>query len=167
MAVVDVVVVVSRSSLRGVFAAPTLALPHGVGNGSAVVGVVVVVSNKAGIPIRQPLADLPAIHPLPRGGGRGGGQQINRAASGSLGFAFFQFIQNGSQYGMGLLQDFVIPEADNGESQVLQVLCPRFVISGLFGVLAAVYFDNQFGFHADEIEDVLAQRLLAAEAIAA
>ena len=107
------------------------------------------------------------IRSLPRGGGRGWGQQINRAASGSLGFAFFQFIQNGSQYGMGLLQDFVIPEADNGESQVLQVLCPRFVIGGLFDVLAAVYFDNQFGFHADEIEDVLAKWLLAAEAVAA
>ena len=136
----------------------------------AVVGGVVIVSNKAGIPIRQPLADLPAIHPLPRGGGRGWGQQINRAASGSLGFAFFQFIQNGSQYGMGLLQDFVIPVADNGESQVLQVLqvlCPRFVISGLSGVLAAVYFDNQFGVHADKIEDVLTKRLLAAEAVPA
>ena len=67
---------------------------------------------------------------------------------------------------MGLLQDFVIPEADNGEPEVLQVLCPCFVIGGLSGVLAAVYFDNQFGFHANEIEDVLSQRLLAAKAVA-
>ena len=93
--------------------------------------------------------------------------RINRAASDSFGFEFFQFMQDGGQYGVSLLQDFVVPEADNGESQVLQVSCPCFVISGLFGVLPAVYFDNQFGVHADEIEDVLTQRLLAAEAVAA
>ena len=93
--------------------------------------------------------------------------RINRVASDSFGFEFFQFMQDGGQYGVSLLQDFVVPEADNGESQVLQVSCPCFVISGLFGVLPAVYFDNQFGVHADEIEDVLTQRLLAAEAVAA
>ena len=93
--------------------------------------------------------------------------RINRVASDSFGFAFFQFMQDGGQYGVSLLQDFVVPEGDNGESQVLQVSCPCFVISGLFGVLPAVYFDNQFGVHADEIEDVLTQRLLAAEAVAA
>ena len=76
-------------------------------------------------------------------------------------------MQDGGQYGVSLLQDFVIPEADNGESQVLQVSCPCFVISGLFGVLPAVYFDNQFGVHADKIEDVLTKQLLAAEAIPA
>lgn len=91
--------------------------------------------------------------------------RINRVASDSFGFEFFQFMQDGGQYGVSLLQDFVVPEADNGESQVLQVSCPCFVISGLFGVLPAVYFDNQFGVHADEIEDVLTQRLLAAEAV--
>ena len=93
--------------------------------------------------------------------------RINRVASDSFGFEFFQFMQDGGQYGISLLQDFVVPEGDNGESQVLQVSCPCFVISGLFGVLPAVYFDNQFGVHADEIEDVLTQRLLAAEAVAA
>ena len=93
--------------------------------------------------------------------------RINRVASDSFGFEFFQFMQDGGQYGVSLLQDFVVPEGDNGESQVLQVSCPCFVISGLFGVLPAVYFDNQFGVHADEIEDVLTQRLLAAEAVAA
>ena len=40
--------------------------------------------------------------------------RINRVASDSFGFEFFQFMQDGGQYGISLLQDFVVPEGDNG-----------------------------------------------------
>ena len=82
-------------SLCGVFTAPTPGShekgvclfygeprpPTGEGIERRRLGVVVVVSHKAGMVIQQPLTDLSAMRSLPRGGGLGGGQRMIHVAS--------------------------------------------------------------------------------------
>ena len=76
---------------------------------------------------------------------------------------FFQFVQDGGKYRFCLLQDFVVPKPQYGETMLLQVASTLCVVSGLFSVLSAVNFDCQLCFGTDEIKDVCTQRLLTAE----
>ena len=76
---------------------------------------------------------------------------------------FFQFVQDSGEYRFCLLQDFVVPKPQYGETMLLQVVAALCVVSGLFSVLSAVYFNHQLCFKTDEIKDVCTQRLLTAE----
>ncbi len=57
----------------------------------------------------------------------------------------------------------VVPEADRLETRVLQFLAAPVVVVDLIEVLAAVEFDDKALAHADEVDDVACDGVLAAE----
>ena len=97
--------------------------------------------------LRLPSTERSSGPPLPLGEGRGEGL-----------FDFFQ-------YGSLLLQDFVVPEAENRDAFAGKIVRPRGVLSLGLGlvVLSAVYFDRQTCFVAVEVQDEWRNRVLPAE----
>ena len=81
-------------------------------------------------------------------------------------FQFLQHAQDFRQYVVCLLQNLVIPKTQHGKAQAVEICCPRVVVCGLFCVLPAVCFDNQLGRYAHKINNIVSNRLLAAEFIA-
>jgi len=65
-----------------------------------------------------------------------------------------------------ILEDFVVPEAQDFIALRSQKCIAFLVVGVLFCVLAAVEFDEQFLRHAGEVDDVRAYRLLAAKFVA-
>ena len=65
-----------------------------------------------------------------------------------------------------VLEDFVVPEAEDCVALLSQKGIALLVVGVLVRVLAAVQFDEQFVGHAGEIDDVRAYRLLTAEFVA-
>ena len=81
-------------------------------------------------------------------------------------FQFLQHAQDFRQYVVCLLQNLVIPKTQHGKAQAVEICRPRVVVCGLFRVLPAVCFDNQLGRYAHKINNIIPNRLLAAEFIA-
>ena len=69
------------------------------------------------------------------------------------------------QYGLAVLQDFVVPEAEDGDTFARQENCPRSVLSAGFGVvvLSAVNFDSQPCFVTIEVQYIWGNRMLPAK----
>ena len=65
-----------------------------------------------------------------------------------------------------VLEDFVVPEAQDFVALLSQERITFLVVGVLVRMLTAVEFDEQFVGHAGEIDDVRAYRLLAAEFVA-
>ena len=70
------------------------------------------------------------------------------------------------QHGFGLLQDVVVPVAQDGITLCLQP-CGTGIVAGVVVMLPAVGFDDEVFFEADEIGDVVADGVLAFEFVAA
>ena len=70
------------------------------------------------------------------------------------------------QHPEAVLEDFVVPEAEDCVALLSQERITFLVVGMLFRMLTAVEFDEQFLRHAGEIDDVRAYRLLAAEFVA-
>jgi hypothetical protein len=61
---------------------------------------------------------------------------------------------------VGLFQNLVVPETDNPESTSIQKSRARFIAFTLFGMLAAVDFNDQSGVDACEVDNEPANRVL-------
>ena len=79
---------------------------------------------------------------------------------------FFQFVQDGGEDGVRLLQDVVVPKTQYAKALRFEVAGAVGVVARLGSVLSTVCFDNQARVGADEIHDVAAYRLLSAEFVA-
>jgi len=58
------------------------------------------------------------------------------------------------QYGLGLVQYFVVPEAHDPIPHSFKLSASFRVVAFLFGMLTAVGLDNQFGLETQEIDDI-------------
>ena len=69
------------------------------------------------------------------------------------------------QYGLAVLQDFVVPEAEDGDTFARKENCPRGVLSAGFGVvvLSAVNFDSQPCCVTIEVQYIWGNRMLPAK----
>jgi len=83
--------------------------------------------------------------------------------------ANLQFIENGVADALGIAAQMRIPESQRLDAARLQKLFALLVMLALVGktVLAAVQFNVQFRLLAKEIEKINAERMLAAEFVAA
>lgn len=81
-------------------------------------------------------------------------------------FQFLQHAQDFRQYIVCLLQNLVVPKTQYGKAQAVEICRPRVVVCGLFCMLPAVCFDNQLGRYTHKINNIVSNRLLAAEFIA-
>ena len=70
------------------------------------------------------------------------------------------------EYRIGLLQYFVIPEADHSIAFGCESCRSFIIVVALFCVLTAIGFDDQFRFKADEIDDVGWDGYLSVEFVA-
>ena len=66
-------------------------------------------------------------------------------------------------YRFHLLQNFIVPESENGKTSRLQFLCTILIIYCLLSMLSPIHLDYQFVFQADKIEDVITQWMLTAK----
>lgn len=66
---------------------------------------------------------------------------------------------------VGVREEFVIPEADDSEAKIRQLLASLLVVPtmSLFGVLSPIEFDDQPCLDADEVDNEVADRLLPPE----
>jgi hypothetical protein len=62
-----------------------------------------------------------------------------------------------------LVKNLIVPEPENTKTSCLQFLCAIFVILCLLPMLAPIYFNDQFVFQADKIEDVITKWMLTAK----
>ena len=92
--------------------------------------------------------------------------KISRLLPCRLLFQFLQHAQDFRQNVVCLLQNLVIPKTQHGKAQAVEICRPRMVVCNLFCVLSAVCFDNQLGRYAHKINNIVSNRLLAAEFIA-
>lgn len=72
-------------------------------------------------------------------------------------------LRNGLKNPFKILQDIVVPDAQDGEALVLEKPCSSSVIILLLSMLPAIDFDDQMSFETDQIKDIRAKRYLAAE----
>ena len=63
---------------------------------------------------------------------------------------------------VGALEHVVVPESQDLEALRPQPCIPRFIVAGAL-VLAAVDLDDELSIQADEVDDVMTDRMLAAE----
>jgi hypothetical protein len=73
---------------------------------------------------------------------------------------------NPSQHPVNIIQNIVIPKAQNAPALPLQKSASLLVVGNLILVLATVEFDDCFLFDAGEVGDVGSDGVLAAEAVA-
>ena len=73
---------------------------------------------------------------------------------------------DGRQNALKIFEDFVIPETQNRVAQGAQIGVARLITFEGASVLAAVEFDDEPEFGADEVHDVGADGLLTAELVA-
>src|SRR4051794_14685204 len=78
----------------------------------------------------------------PRGGGVGRGGDT-------------QGISYGFHDGIELLEDLIVPESHDPEPLGVQPCRPGVILLRLGGMLTAIQFEDQFGFEADEIDNVI------------
>jgi hypothetical protein len=64
-----------------------------------------------------------------------------------------------------LFEHIIVPKPKHPESKTLEVARPFRIVFLLFGVLPTVEFQNEPSFQTNEIGDVIADRMLPAEAI--
>ena len=93
----------------------------------------------------------------PRGRGRGPARSAGRVRGRGKDF------QNLQANALGIFQHLSVPEAQNAEALFLEMSRPAYVVVEIDAVLAAIDFDNEAMGKADEIGDVMINRLLAAE----
>lgn len=70
---------------------------------------------------------------------------------------------NSHQYRLGLLEYFVVPEAQDPEAVAGEMTFPAAIIFSAFGVLSAVNLDDESSAGAAEVNDVRAYRVLTPE----
>jgi len=68
--------------------------------------------------------------------------------------------QDGFYHGFGIAKHVVIPEPQHAKPRVLQILRAGSVSNSAFSVLSAVNFHRQLCFQADEVDDVVSERVL-------
>lgn len=78
-----------------------------------------------------------------------------------VGGALEQCVEDPYEHGFLVAEYFRIPEAQYGEAAPLQIAIPPFVAR--VGMLPAVNFDDEPAFEADEIDHVVADRMLTPE----
>ena len=96
-----------------------------------------------------------AMTPSPWGEGRGEGSPAP------------QLVRDLDQYSFDVLQDVIVPEADEPMALVLKPSCSFIVPCLLSGMLPSIDFDDEALLHAEKIDDITAQRALAAKLMAA
>src|SRR5512137_1332481 len=62
-----------------------------------------------------------------------------------------------------LVKNLIVPQPENTKTSSLQFLCAFLVILCLLSMLSPIYFNDQFVFQADEIEDVVSKWMLTAK----
>lgn len=108
----------------------------------------------------------PATRARKEGASRVSGARKEGHASAGWGEAV-AFGEKGGAEGVGVLEDFVVPEADDLEAEGFEVGGAGGVAGGGLGMLAAVEFDDELEVGAEEVGDVGAERDLALPAVAA
>lgn len=76
---------------------------------------------------------------------------------------FFQRIKYGKHNAFNIIHHIIIPKADYFVALRFQVSCSLRIIFCLPQVLTTVQFDDEFGFGATEVRDVVANGMLPAE----
>jgi len=72
-------------------------------------------------------------------------------------------VRNRFNTSIGLFQNLVVPETHNPESASIQKSCARFIFLTLFGMLAAVDFNDQSSVDASEVDNERTNRVLPPE----
>lgn len=74
-----------------------------------------------------------------------------------------QSLQNHLKHALNMYQRIIVPETQHAIAHSLQISCASLVVHHLIRVLTTVQLDDQHSFRADEIDDVVADLVLAAE----
>ena len=69
----------------------------------------------------------------------------------------------GEYNAINIIRHFVVPKADDFVAERVQVFCSFLIILFLFQMLTSIQFDDKFLFNADEVGDVVANRMLSSE----
>jgi len=80
-----------------------------------------------------------------------------------MGFQLFDHQPDLLPYRFLLFKNFVVPEPENTKTSCLQSLCAILVILCLLSMLPPIYFNDQFVFQGDKIEDVITKWMLTAK----
>ena len=78
-----------------------------------------------------------------------------------------QRLENALEHSFGVLQYFIIPEPQHAESRACKIQRPLEIFRRTLHVLAAVKFDHETRAHTGEVHNVISQRHLAPESVAA
>jgi hypothetical protein len=70
-----------------------------------------------------------------------------------------------AQHGLGLQEHLVVPEAQNSVASLLEESAAPLVVALLLQVLAAIDLDHELLLEADEVDNVLTDRMLPAELV--
>ncbi len=80
-----------------------------------------------------------------------------------MGLQLLDYQPNLFFYRFYFVKNLVVPKSKNLKTSSIEYLCPILVIPLLLSVLPAIYFNYQFIFQADKIEDVISKWMLAAK----
>jgi len=80
-----------------------------------------------------------------------------------MGFQFFDYQPDLLSHRFLLVKNLIVPEPENTKTSCLQFLCAILAILCLLPMLAPIYFNDQFVFQADKIEDVITKWVLTAK----
>ena len=80
-----------------------------------------------------------------------------------MGFPFPHYLPYLLFHCLNLLQHLTIPKPQNTKTSLLEVACPNLIVPRLLPMLPPIYLDDKLLFQADEIENVITERMLSAK----